>query len=351
MRVLYLVPARGLADPNTAREASVLADAGHEVSIVGPRGRTVVSGILDLVYRAPRIARKAKADAILCRDLDTLWAAIRAKRRTGAKVVYWPHDVYQDMVATDVPSAVVRLLDRHEKRLILAVDAAVASNEGVRKHLMERCLGLFPALVMPCRVPEMYFSPHGMRQLCYLGTLHKNRFIREMVEAMPAIREGFDEPKPTLVIAGPRDRHGIYDWLQRDYGRPVGGFDDEPVMFLGTITEDEVLHETWRSDVVVSMLNPADRCLRVGLANKVFDAMAVGRAAISTRGTATGDLIAETGMGLTPPYNVGMYVAAIRHMLENDIVGMGKNAYYAGKTKYNWNIQAEKLVKVFEELK
>lgn len=344
MRVLYLVPQRAVEDPNTTQIVGTLVAAGHSVGIIGPLGRTRVGGILNLMYRAPRIAEKSKPDVILCRDLDTLAAGVRAKRRTGAKLVYWAHDVYQHMVQGDVPRPLVAYLDRHERGLLPPVDAAIVANEGVRAHLMERCLGLFPALVMLCRVPEVYFPPLMERRLGYFGTLHKNRFIREMVEAMPAIREGFDDPKPTLTIAGPRT-NDLYDWVESQA-------DGEAVTFLGHIDADEVLHKTYESDIIVTMLNPADRCLRAGLANKVFDAMAVGRAAIGTRGTATGDLIAETGMGVVCDYDPDVYVSVARMLLRMPEPGtmMGKNAYYAGKTKYNWNLEAAKLVKVFEEL-
>lgn len=360
MRVLYLIPQRAVADPNTASVADALAAAGHDVAIVPARGRTRIGGILGLVRRAPRIARRSRPDAILCRDLDTLWAGATAKAVTGAKLVYWAHDVYSHMVEADVPRFVYLQTVHHERKLLPYADAIIASNQGVvdwlgKEQAPKDGIGLDDpiTIVMPCRVPQVYFPPPGQRRLGYFGTLHKNRFVREMVEAMPAIREGFGDPRPSLTIAGPRDRHGLYDWLKKNYDHPPEAFEDDvpPVIFLGTLPPEDVLLQTYESDVIVSMLDPADKCLRVGLANKVFDAMSVGRAAVGTRGTATGDLIAETGMGLTPPYGIDTYVAAVRHMLRDDTtVQMGLHAYYAGKTKYNWHDEAKKLVAVFEEL-
>ena len=141
-----------------------------------------------------------------------------------------------------------------------------------------------------------------------------------------------------LVVAGPRT-NDLYDWVLRNAGPRVS--------FIGRISEMEVTQWTRASDVVVTMLNPADRCLRVGLANKLFDAMSLGRAAIGTRGTATGDLIEETIMGITCEYDIEDYIYAVSALLDTDAAAGGRNAYEACKSRYNWQIEKRKMLAVF----
>lgn len=220
-----------------------------------------------------------------------------------------------------------------------SVDRFLASNMGTIDWLWKQNPTIDPiflTLVMPCRDPQSWFvPPPDNRTLCYFGTLHKNRFIKEMVMAMTKLTA-------RLMIAGPKT-NDLYDWVKRQA-------DGKRVIFLGHLDEPEVIEKIRHSDIVVSMLNPADRCLSVGLANKVFDSMSIGRAAIGTTGTATGNLIEEVGMGLTTRYNLDSYIDGIHALFSQNLKQLGRRAYEAGKTKYNWQNQAEKLVNVFAEI-
>jgi len=275
MKVLYLVPTRGLADPNTARERLALERLGeNEVRVLAPPSGGsggMLRRLGDVFALARAAARESPADIVVCRDLDTLRAGVRTKAAFGppTKLVYWPHDVYEWMVEADVPPLVPNVLTRHERRLLPFIDALVASNVGVLNWTLTQ-RGSLPippvALVMPCRDPLHHDPPPESRTLCYLGTLHRNRFSVELLRAMRRI-DG------RLILAAPRTNE-LYGW--------VGANLPPNVEFRGTLGEAGVIAATRESDLVVSMLNPADRNLRIGLANKVFDAMSVGRAAVGT---------------------------------------------------------------------
>lgn len=343
MRILYLVPERALSDPNTMREATALEAAGHEVSVIGPQYRAPgkVGRIFRLMVEAPRVAENLQAEVILCRDLDTLFAGARAKYRTGAKLVYWPHDVYSHMIEPDVPRFIYLQTVHHERRLFMFADAIIASNPGIVDWLVHEQapkdgIGIDDpiTIVMPCRDPAPTWQPpQEPRTLLYAGTLHKNRFTKEMIRAM----EFFDDAK--LIVAAPRTNN-LYEWVRDNAGPNVE--------FRGTVTPEDVGALTRLAGIVVTMLNPEDKCLRVGLANKVFDAMSVGRAAIGTKGTATGDLIVENQMGLAVDYDFDSYIEGVCRLLTYDLSVPGYNAWNACVSRFNWKTEAAKLVGVFE---
>lgn len=344
MRIVYLIPTRGLADPNTAMVSETLVAAGHSVRVVGAsRWPTAVGKVLELRRTASRMRFDAtgRPDAVLCRDLDTLEAGSRLADRTGAKLVYWAHDVYPWMVESDVPRFVYDYLVKYERRWFPTADAVIVANPGIARWLKEQSprdgIGYDPGfnLVLLCRDPQpTWVPPEEPRTLLYAGTLHKNRFTKEMVLAM-------DEIDARLIVAAPQTNN-LYEWVRDNAGPNVE--------FYGTVSPEVVWELTRRAGVVVTMLNPEDKCLRVGLANKLFDAMSVGRAAIGTKGTATGDLIVENQTGFVVDYNVGSYIEGVNALLSYDMSVPGYNAYNACVSRFNWKTEAAKLVGVFDSL-
>ncbi len=336
--IAYLVPSRARDDPNTLMEMEALRAVGHTVSVTDAPSRAPL-GTLRLLALAPRIAR-TKPDVVMARDLDTLWPAARVKQLSGSKLLYWPHDCYSWMVESDVPRFIYSQTVHHERALLKFVNHIIISNLGTENWLHAQYLQAGEprpdaTLVMPCRDPEPeWLPPSEPRTLCYLGTLHKNRFTVEMVRAMRKLKD------VRLIIAGPRT-NALYEWVRENRSPNMEVYGWLP----------GVRPTIRRSSIVVSMLNPADRCLRAGLATKVFDAMAVGRAAIGTYGTATGDLIQENQMGPDITYDEEDFVATVRWLLDEVDLGLlGRNAYDACKRKYNWRTESKKLVSVFETL-
>jgi len=344
MRVVQLLPARAANEVNSMLERKALLDAGYDVRSVsspyyGLRGIAWFSTI------GARWARKLEPDIMVARDLDALAAGVKVQKETDCKLVYDVHEVYPWMIEDDVPRFVFNAAVKREQRLFMCADAIIASNPGIVDWLDTQApkdgIGIDDpiTLVANCRDPQPEFvPPPGQRQLCYLGTLHKSRFIKEMVEAM----RGIDG---RLVITGPRTAHSLYDWLRAGNMPPN-------VQFLGDAIEktEAVMRE---SDIVLSMVDPANKNNRIALANKVFDAMSIGRAVIAPLGTANGNIVTNLQMGITTMYDQDAFSEGVRVLLDgDDLVRLGKNAYDACKNGvWNWRTQAKKFVGVFDGLR
>ena len=335
MRVVHLLPHRAADELNTTLERMALMTAGYDMhEVVAPKSGA--RGAAWFEFSGWRRAARIKPDIIIARDLDTLAAGVKVKHATGAKLVYFQHEAYSWMVENDVPPLVIRWLERRERRLISECDAFVASNPGILSRLGDTDKP--SAVVMNCRDPQPTFvspSPPS-RQLYYLGSLHTDRFIKEMVNAMRRV-DG------TLVITGPRTTHSYYDWLATTKHTNVD--------FRGFVLAQESLDLVLKSDAIVAMLDPSNRNNCVALGNKVFDAMSFGRAVISTAGTANGNLVTSLGMGRAVAYNEGAFANGVAALLDDDLSRLGKNAYDAcSKGVWNWKTQAKELVALIDSL-
>jgi hypothetical protein len=174
--VVKLVPHRAYGEQNELQETQALFDAGYDVhTIVAPEPG--IRGVVWFETIGAHQAIRAKPDIVVSRDLDALGAAVKVKRRTGAKLVYDMHEVYPMMVEDDVPAAVARYVVKREKRLLRDVDLALASDSGRAQWLADQGYVYRPLqIVLNCRDPLVpYVPPPNNGSLCYTGTLYPVR--------------------------------------------------------------------------------------------------------------------------------------------------------------------------------
>ena len=112
----------------------------------------------------------------------------------------------------------------------------------------------------------------------------------------------------------------------------------------------KVIPETAKGDVVMCMLNPNNLNNRVGPPNKLFEAMVCGRPVIATKRTYSGDLVEKLQMGLTVDFDKEDFKKAIIKLRDNPKLReeYGKNALNAALNKFNWDVQNNNLLKVYE---
>ena len=316
----------------------------HHVLTTG--ALTAPGRVLRFLRAAARYAVNLEPDVISCRDLDTLAAGIWVRRRwkelRRVKVVYDMHEVYSMMVKDAIPLFVARRLDAYERKLLPEVDLALPSDDGRRDWLVRQGYRGPAPVILNCRNPASSIFPFPGRPkiLSYTGTLHTNRFIREMVEAM-------DHIDATLVIAGPDAEGGKWNKYLRDVASK-----NPRIQFLGHLTPAKSLEVLGRSHVSIQMADPENELNRMGPYNRLFDSMSVGRAVLATEGTANGNIVKGLRMGLTSIYDRAAYTAAVNLMLNetDQVFEMGLNGLKACLEKFNWDSQAKRLTEAYERL-
>jgi glycosyltransferase involved in cell wall biosynthesis len=224
------------ADARVDREASALADAGHDVTVLALRSREVPDDEPRAGFRIRRVADYATAtwarpwakvregrartvalsdaaiaicpDVVHAHDSDTLRAGATAASATGATLVYDAHELYPDMLQEHglQGSAPVQAYWRQvERRRVPHADAVITVSEGLAGELARR-FGVAPVVVsnVPALAPvtatgrlrrELGLEA-GTALAIYQGVLVPGRGLERLIGAWA------DVPDAVLAVQG-----------------------------------------------------------------------------------------------------------------------------------------------------
>jgi glycosyltransferase involved in cell wall biosynthesis len=125
---------------------------------------------------------------------------------------------------------------------------------------------------------------------------------------------------------------------------------------------DEVIPNTRNSNLVYLVVStkapkikwPVDVDFppRFGLANKFFEALTAGRPILSSIKTYNGILVEKLGCGVLTECDEKEIRNKILYLKEKKDIceKMGKAAFNAGKNRFNWEYQEEKLLETYKNI-
>lgn len=276
------------------------------------------------IARATRRLLKLKPDVIHANDLDTLPAAIVAKKRTGARLVWDCHEIFYDMVRDGPHRNLSTFFRKVEPLLAECADAVIAANDGVAGHL--RGIGLKPCVIRnyPPRPCGEFASPNGgPLEVVYIGTLQAGRMISE-AEAVAQHLDGV-----RMTVHGLKGNHGA-----------------------GPVPQDGVIRRMREAHVVLAMCDPSRLQNREGMPNKVYEAMAAGRPSLVSAHTRAADEVERRACGWALDYDPTFLSLGLKALRDHpDIVeGLGRNGFDAAKRECNWESEEKRLLKIYEGL-
>jgi glycosyltransferase involved in cell wall biosynthesis len=365
MRSLMIVSNDVSRDARVQRESRSLVRAGHEVEVIGWDRKGIESkkatlggvkitrmrntGLMRVapgdLFRNPlwwRMAYKEGLkhdfDLVHCHDLDTLQSGVKLKKKKGTPLVFDAHEIFTYMIEEDVSRIVRNYAEKMEKSLLVDVDNIITVNDALREYYRERFDGNV-SIVMNCpeEILAEYEPPASeMFTILYVGTLHKSRFVRELVDIVGSMDD------VQLKIAG---EAGLYDAIEKK----SKAYDN--VCFLGTIPYKAVMPLTKESHAVFCMFDPEKRINQVGTPNKIFEAMAMGKPSIVTKGILSGDIVEKENCGLAVEYSEDSLREAIERLRDDSGLSeqLGRNGLKAAQTKYNWKVQEKELLQVISK--
>jgi glycosyltransferase involved in cell wall biosynthesis len=300
------------------------------------------------VWRVFVAAFKSKADLIHIHDPELIPVGLVLKL-IGRKVIY---DAHEDLV-TQVRAKywlprVVRggaaLLARFLSRLtnsffdgIVAATPFIAQRYDAHKTTVVQN---FPDLT---EFSETNHKPYKERndRILYVGGVSVVRGAKEMVASMTKLTS----QAGTLVIAG----QFIPEELQVSLASSEGW---TRVDFKGWLTREQVTDELGSAKVGLVVLHPISNYLD-SYPIKMFEYMAAGLPVIASDFPLWREIVEEADCGLlVNPASTEDIAKAIDRLLMNPEEAhiMGLNGQRAVQEKYNWQLEEQKLVALYDKL-
>lgn len=354
-------------DVRLEKEARTLADAGHEVVLLGwhrfgdapVREERFNYTIRRLKFKAPVETKvvfylpiwwvlvlfwllKEDWDIVHAADLDTYVPAVLAAKFKRKRLIYDIFDFYADMVA--LPPYIRHCVATFDTYLMRFADAVIVVDPSrLRQIEKEGDPNIFIICNSPKDIPALSLMnlQRGQQtpfKIFYAGVLGDGRDFETVV------RVAEDIVGIQIEFAG----FGYY----AEYLRSLS--EQEPhVTFIGTIPYDEVIRRTLQSDLLFALYDPHVPNNRYASPNKLFEAMMCRKPILVSDGTAMAEIVRQEECGLVVPYGD---VNAIKHAiltLKNDPAlcrCLGENGRRVYETKYNWGIMEERLLEIYEKL-
>jgi len=360
-----------IGDTRVNREAKSIIDAGFSVKVfswgrdknqfyrakfesdidvdfIGPLcpKRSLVNFVLKLPLfwlSCLRNAKKEKISIVHAHDLDTLVIGFIISRFRNCPLIFDSHESYTDMIANDVPGAIIRIVNFVQKLLIRKADLVIVAND----RLIPRIGADEDALVLlncPSRTELNSTENSNNRResdithtIGYFGTLEPYRFV---IEAMEVVNK---KKKWKLLIAG----DGTLSKSVSEFAAK-----SESIEYLGIVTHDEAIKGLYRCDIIHVILDPNNLNNYISTPLRMFEAMAVGKPPIVTEGTYAADLINNENCGLVCEFDPESFSKLLDEYADSTdhLKALGENGRLAFNREYNWEAQAFKLIEAYRKL-
>ncbi|GIW82564.1 MAG: glycosyltransferase WbpH [Gemmatales bacterium] len=344
------------------KECRTLAAAGHEVHLLIPDPPVAERDGVHLhplplprcSFRPKRIWRRLTrtfqlawslhGDVYHFHDPELIPVGLRLKQR-GALVVYDAHE--------DSPREALAFNRRNPVRgysqwaawhcfewaARRCFDAFVAATPFIAdKFPAERtvCVHNYPCLDDFTSSPDWGQREHAV---LYAGSITSIRGIREMIEAVHRV------PQARLILIG---EFAPADLLEETRQQP--GWNK--VEYLGWQTRSEAIQHYQRARIGLAILHPTPIFVD-SLPNKLFEYMAAGLAVVASDFPSWRRILENFRCGLVvDPLDPRSVAEAIDYLLSHpdEAAAMGRRGREAALSHFNWDTEAKKLVKLYDQL-
>ncbi len=280
-------------------------------------------------------------------DPELIPVGLQLKKR-GKTVVFDAHeDVPLQLLGKPYLSPVVRrVLARrfaaYERYACSRFDGIVAATPAIR----DKFLAIHPNTVdvnnYPLASEFDAATPweRKTRQVCYVGSVSAMRGIRELVQACALLRSDAQ-----LALAGAFSEPDLLRELQGHPAWPI-------VCHLGHLDRAGVSAVMAASIAGLVTLHPEPNYLEA-LPVKMFEYMAAGIAVIASDIPLWREIVEGNQCGVcVDPFDPAAIATCIdRFMFDQDFARtLGQNGRRAIVSKYNWNVEAKKLLTFYENI-
>ncbi|MFT9850484.1 glycosyltransferase family 4 protein [Aneurinibacillus sp. REN35] len=342
------------------KECSSLAGAGYETHLIAPdapegvhngvrfhaieRGRGRLNRMTKTVRAVYRKALAINADAYHFHDPELLPVGILLKMK-GKKVVY---DVHEDVprqilskywIPAPLRKTISRSFEAFENFAAKKFDAIAAATPFISKRFARiGCHSLYVnnyPLLAEFIKPDQDWS-RKERAVTYVGGISVKRGIQEMVKAM-------DHTDAKLLLAG----KFIPESLRQETTKLPGW---QQVSEFGHVSREEVQQILGRGVAGLVTLHPIIN-YKDALPVKMFEYMAAGIPVIASDFPLWRDIVTGNECGIcVDPLDEKQIAEAIQYLVDHpkEAKRMGDNGRRAIEQKYSWEMEAKKLIALYE---
>ena len=313
--------------------------------LVGKQGRALKT--LAINRRMIQVGLAEKADVYHSHDLNTLYVGAMCKKRIGTRLVYDSHELQTER--NRMTKWWRRWAAWNERRWLPYADAMIVASPSWIDINREK-YGRVPEIsvsVINTPALEDTGEPADLRGelgisddaavLLYQGSIQENRGIEPAIDAVTLL------DNVVLVIVG----YG--------YHRPALEADvrnrelSDRVKFFGPIPNNELLRWTAAADIGLCNIVNSSLSYYTSLPNKLFEYIIAGIAVIGSDSPEIGRIVAEEGVGeVADPVDPADLARATRTILGD--LDKYRTATKAAALRYNWGIEEQKLLDVYQRL-
>lgn len=315
----------------------------HDLGLL-PAGR--IRRVFISPWRAYRSLRHVPAAIIHFHDPELLPAGFFLKK-CRHQVIYDSHeDVPRDILSKHwIPVALRRVLsfffEMLENFIVKRLDAVVAATPFIAERF--RRIQTHSVAINNFPLPDE-FTPAAKdrpfsRTVCYAGVITRMRGITELLEALDLLRD------VTLVLCGPFESKAFGEEL-----RSTAGW--RHVDYRGVVARNEVGAIMAGSEIGILVLLPSPNHVN-SQPNKMFEYMASGLPLLASDFPLWRQMIEEARCGVcVDPSSPAEIAGGIAGLLSDKDMCRAKGR--AGKKaiaeRFNWPHEAEKLIRLYEEM-
>lgn len=303
-----------------------------------------LAALLFYTLWALRLGLMLKIDAVYCHEHTPMPAAWLLARLRRVPLVYDEHDNREYL---RIYGRSGRIAERFELFYLPRVDAVTTIGERLAARL--RADGAKDVVVVGSwkrledyAIPAERLAAERERLglgryrlvISFIATLHPIRDVEPLLQAVER------SPEVALLIGGA----GVLAPLAQEYAARCPN-----IIWLGWVSGADIPLYTRLSDVVYNCLQPAEYDVYL-MPNKLFDALAAGRAMLIRDGASEmADVVRREDCGLllaevTPE----TLIAAFAQLQQPDTLArLQANALAAGRERYNWAIAERSLAALF----
>lgn len=288
------------------------------------------------------IRERRSYDAIHACDLDTLLPALLMKALWRKRVIYDIFDFYADML--DGPRWLIKAIRALDLWAIGKADMVILADEARRKQIA----GSHPrqVVVVHNSPQDILYEPESRQdiscstgfRIAYIGLLKRERGLIEAIDVVAKHAEW------SLDLAG----FGGHEEEIRSYAASMPN-----VRFHGRVDYAQALSLSKGADVLFATYDPQIPNHRYSSANKLFEAMMLGKPIIVARGTGMDTIVEENGIGFVVTYGDRSDLEKHLVLLSRDCrlrASLGQRARMVYDTKYSWEREKQRLVEAYSGL-